>query len=365
MRKVKVKKVKFPSGADQQLSDMFNQLLNTGKINMTIAYPRYKRIKALCEQLVKLFGMLASSPFMRDCVEFAKEKQEIEQFCESCKEQITELFHVDFTDYEWNIELVEEEQRKVFAEVYNTAKKSNLVNTFIIMCNQLVVYKRYFADVNKLNHRFVTNMPGVEWKPFPFTGLNIKHVFSLMNIGENTIRFFMTVLNKSFELSYKLYEEVSSPDVDVDQLVNTIMASVSELQKVPELNRCKQAFRAIRESVDLLKNKFNGYYRDFITTKDNTIIMQHFISDVCKTTDASPRLTSEFRRIIAYYRKVAQQHITNPQIKMLFDKANDTFKELEKGASNLVQIKEEDSEEDFEPLLPSSAMSADDIMGKK
>jgi hypothetical protein len=51
-------------------------------------------------------------------------------------------------------------------------------------------------------------MPGSEWKPFTFTSLNIKQVFSMNNISQNTIKFFMIVLNKTYELTLKLYEEI-------------------------------------------------------------------------------------------------------------------------------------------------------------
>jgi hypothetical protein len=70
--KVKVKKIKVPVGMkDEGLADMFNQMLGTGSVNMSIAYPRYVRIKGLCEQLIKLFEMLTTSPFMRAHGEFA------------------------------------------------------------------------------------------------------------------------------------------------------------------------------------------------------------------------------------------------------------------------------------------------------
>ena len=66
------------------------------------------------------------------------------------------------------------------------------------------------------------------------------------------------------------------------------MRNIDEIQKQPELHRCKDAFKKIKESVMMLKTNFNEYYRDFVDTSDNTIIMQHFIVDVSKSTEASP-----------------------------------------------------------------------------
>ena len=65
MSKVIKKKIKIPAGIkDQNLADMFNQMLGTGAVNMTIAYPRYVRIKGIVDKLLKLFEMLSSSSFM-------------------------------------------------------------------------------------------------------------------------------------------------------------------------------------------------------------------------------------------------------------------------------------------------------------
>lgn len=350
MSRVKVKKIKMPIGKDEDIAEMFNQMLGAGSINMTIAWPRYRRIKSLVENLVKLFEMLNKSPFMEKNANFTNQRTEISKFCVSAQAQIGTMFAMDFSDYEWNLNLIEEELKTKFSEAYDRMKKSDLINTFVIMCSNLAVYKKYISDVNKLNHKFITSMAGAEWSPFPFTSLNLKQIFCLDNIGENTIRFFMVVLNKAFELGYQLYKEISSPDIDVDQFVEIIMNSMNEIQKRPELSRCRKAFQKIKESVNLLKDKFGNYYRDFISTKDSTIIMQHFIIDVSKSSDADTETTRQFRQIINYYRKIAQEQITNPRVKMLFDRVNESFKELERGAENLVNIRDDSDDSDSDQI---------------
>lgn len=341
MSRVKVKKIKVPLGSkDEGLAEMFNQMLGTGSVNMTIAYPRYKKIRGICSDLVKLFELLASSPFMRVYTDFTSEKVQIERFCASSRLVMDEMFGMDFSMYEWNLTLVDDDQRKKFSEAYGQMKSSDLINTFIVMCDRLVKHKKHIADPEALDHRFITSMGGVEWCPFPFTDLNLKHIMSMSSIPAGSIKFFMVVLNKAYEYSYQLYHEVQSPDIDVDQFVEFIMKNIDEIQKRPELSRCREAFQKIKDSVALLKDRFNGYYRDFIATKDNTIMMQHFILDVSKETDASPIVTNQFRTIIAYYRKVAQSQISDPRVKMLFDKVNESFRTLDRGTENLVNIDE-------------------------
>jgi hypothetical protein len=357
MSKVKIKKIKVPIGMnDEDLSDMFNQMLGTGSVNLNIAYPRYKRVLGLCEQLIKLFELLASASFMNSA-SMSAAKTQLTAFCEHSRVRLAAIFSIDFADYEWNLSLVEDDLRKKFTEVYEEMKRSDLVNTFVILCDRLIPYKRHFIDVDKLNPKFIMAIPGVEWCPFPFVALNLKDLF-LSGISPNTKTFFMTILNKSYEFSRKIFEEIQSPDIDVDQFVDLIMRNIDELQCRPELSRCKDAFQKIKESVHLLKDRFNGYYRDFISTKDSTIMMQHFILDVSKSTSANVKVTHQFRTIISYYRKIAQNQITNPKIRAVFEKINESLATLERGTENLVNINsDEDGDADCD-----SASDADEII---
>lgn len=342
MRKVKIKKVKMALGGEnEELADMFNQMLGTGTANIPIAYPRYKRIRVLCEQLVKLFGLLKDSPFMVACTEFSVQAEQLNTFCTWAKGKIIEIFNVDLSDFEWDFSRLTEAHKKLFSEAYEAMKRSDLVKTFVLLCDKLVPYKKYFIDLDNLNHKFITTMAGTDWSPFPFTTLNIKHIFTLPGVGENTITFFMTILNKAYVLSRQLYDELQSPDIDIDKLADLIMSNINEIQRRPELSRCGEAIRKIKESIGLLKNRLPSYYRDFLATNDNTIIMQHFIIDVSSETKASPTVIRQFGIIADYYRNIAEQQITNPKVKMLLSKINESFKELERGTTNLVNIRED------------------------
>jgi len=379
--KAKIKKVKIPvGGKDEGIAEMFNQMLGAGSLNMTIAYPKYLKIKHLTGELIKLFTMLKDSPFMVKFTEFAPQKEEIDQFIKESVVVYRDLFRMDFSDYDWNLNLIEDELKKSFSDLYDEVKKSQFIKQFIIMCDRLVPYKHYIEDIKNLNHKFITSMPGVEFIPFPFIPkFNIKYIFTLSGVGPNTITFFMTVLCKAFEFSHDLYKVISSPDVDVDQFTEVIMSNIGEIQKQSELNRCGDAFKKIKESVSMLKDNFGSYYRDFISTKDSTVMMQNFIADVAKKQDANPTVTRQFRVIINYYRKLAQQQIQNPKVKMLFDRVNESFQQLEKGTQNLRtkpegetpednvddtldEVPPEEKPDDESPLnIPSTSISISDL----
>lgn len=244
---------------------------------------------------------------------------------------------MDFSDYEWNLSLIDPEQVAKFTTVYSGLKREEFIHTLVVMCDRLVPFRKNFEDKTAFNPKFITSMAGTEWCPFPFTSLNIKHIFSLMDVTADTITFFMTVLSRAYEFSRKLFEELRSPDIDVDQFVSVIMESMDKIQRIPELNRCHEAFNKIKESVGMLKTNFSGYYRDFVETNDSTIIMQHFILDVGKNTNSSPRVAAQFRKIISYYQKIASEQTTNPKMKALFDQVNEQFKVLDNKTSNLAK----------------------------
>lgn len=357
--KATVKKVKMPLGGDGELADMFNQMVGTG--NVAITYPKYKRIEQNLTALVKMFETVAESPFMRMNPQFKPQHDEIKAFCNYALAEIPRVFGMVIP----GDDAITDEFRTKFGDHYLEMRKHKLCGVALQIHKNLAMYKKNYTSLETLQHKFILTMPGVEWRPFPFTSLNLKEIFSLPSVKENTIRYFMCVLYKSFELAQHIYNELNSPDVDIDQFVNVIMANIDEIQKRPELSRCRKAFKKIRDSVVLLKERFDGYYRDFIDTNDSSIMMQHFIIDVSKETPNDPKLTQEFRTIIDYYRKMAANQITNPKVKVLFEKFNKSFEELDRPSTRVKPGPEEQaasppSDEDGNGFLVSPVAKGED-----
>ncbi len=340
----------MPNIADTgQLSEMFNQMLGTGNANMAIAYPRYRRLHELCLRQVELFEIMANTSLLKQ-PGYASQRAQIVKFCTDSRAKMLTLFAMDFSDYEWNLSLIDTEQVAKFTELYSGLKRDEFIHALVVMCDRLVPYRKNFEDKTAFNCKFITSMPGTEWCPFPFTTLNIKHIFSLMDVTADIVTFFMTVLSRAYEFSRKLFEELRSPDIDVDQFVAIIIESMDKIQKIPELHRCHDAFAKIKESVGMLKSNFSGYYRDFIETNDSTIIMQHFILDVGKNTNSSPRVAAQFRKIIGYYQKIAAEQTSNPKMKALFDQVNEKFKVLDANTSNLGREDKEPASDNTDKL---------------
>jgi hypothetical protein len=353
--KAKVKKIKVSAASDRDISDMFNQMLGTGSVNLSIAYPRYIKIKELSLRVMKVFNLLANSPMMT-----SKEdtKNGILKYCDLSHNNINALFTSNLDKYTLDFSATPKELADEFGATYEVVKKSPFIKSLITIADKLHPYKDNFAKMDKLNHKFVYDISGVDWSPFPFP-FNIKDLFLEEYISKNTIEFIMVILNKLYLFTIEIYNTVRTPDIDVDQFIEIITSSIAEIQKRPELNRCSKAFNKIKESVMLLKTNFNDYYRDFVETQDNTIIMQNFILDVSKNTKADLELTRQFRKIIAFYREQAQKNggENSEKINMIFDKINETFKDYDVGLQN-IGIKKEEKEEKAEEKEEESCDSS-------
>lgn len=343
--KAKVKKIKVSAASDRDISDMFNQMLGAGNTNLAIAYPRYIQVRGLAERVIQIFTILANSAIF-NTREY--DKRNIMAYCENSKKEIKTLFHCCLDKYQLNFDDTPKELAEEFSKSYDAVKKAPFIRAIIEIADKLHPYKSNFADMNKLNHTFINNISGIDWSPFPFP-FNVKELLIEEDIQKNTINVIMIVLHKLYSFAIEIYNIVRTPDIDVDQFIEIITSSIAEIQKRPELNRCQKAFNKIKESVMLLKTNFNDYYRDFVETQDNTIIMQNFIIDVSKNTKADLELTRQFRKIISYYREQAQKNggQNNEKINMLFDKISETFKDYDVGLQN-IGIKKTDEKEESE-----------------
>ena len=111
-------------------------------------------------------------------------------------------------------------------------------------------------------------------------------MYNTKELTNNDRTFILMFIAKLYEISYALYEIISSPDIDVDDFVKIIVSSIDTVKK--HIPRCDDAFNKIIESIDILKNNFDGYYKEFVASNNPSIIMENFVLDVSKNTKATP-----------------------------------------------------------------------------
>jgi len=337
----KVKTIKQTIGGDNKdISSIFNQLLGTNEsINLNICYPKYLEIHQFCNRILDTLTLLHANPVFKRYDEFTEDIAILGKFITEQKARFSTSgeFHVDLSEYQWDYSKVPAETKEKFGEIYEKLKTDSTVNEFIGICNTLIVYKKHIEDEKTIDSKFILNMPGHEFTPFGFCGLNFKRICVLLSTDDDydktqnnqLIKISMLLLNKLYNLTYNLFKVVNKPDIDVDEFVSVIMSNIGEVKK--RIPRCEKAFRKIEESVDLLKNNFGTYYKDFVESNNSTIIMENFVLDVANNTNPDTGTIFQFKQIIKYFRTAMKNNASqNPEIKMLFKKVSENFKKLDK-----------------------------------
>jgi hypothetical protein len=328
--------------ANRDILDMFQGVLGgPGGGAIAITHQKYLRIREHVERFLRLLAALRDSTLMMQ--HFPDIRAHLVAYTSALQAQFAKSFSApDFStclptlsgaaaaagptpaDYARVPPALVEEFNKVFKEM----KTCSLVNTTLVVCKNLIVHKKALSDQAALRDKFLRDA-GTVFAPLPdLSQLNFKRIYNESSINVNDRKFIMVVLHKMLMISHDVYDALSAPDVDVDEFVEVIMGSIEEVKK--HIPRCDQAFAKIVESVDLLRGNFSSYYKDYAASGNASIMMENFVLDVSKNTNASPQVTSQFRRIISHYRKLASQQSTNPKLQNIFAQVDANFKELEK-----------------------------------
>lgn len=317
-----------------ELGEMFNQMMGEGPPDLKVIGPKLEKLQSLYNRYLTVFENLAKSQFFRDFPEYSQWKDELITFTTRHRELIKKLTTTDV------------------AKTYNDLKNGALKNTIIKTLNRLVTYKSSLSDTKNLSYRFVYDTAGSDLCPLTFTNLDLKQIYGDDRLDDKGRDYFLTLLGVTYQLSYEVYQLITSPDIDIDKFSEAIVSSISELEK--HMPRCGKAIRRIRESVDLLKNNFGNYYKDFVDSRDPTIMIQNFVVDVSQDQEVDLQLTWQFKHIISHYKKAAQQRNANdPKMNKMLDMLQENFdiieshaKESGEGGNDESQQEESDSDSD-------------------
>lgn len=321
---------------DKEIGSMFNQLLGTGDLNMNISYPRFLELRDFIGKYLTMIEKITTSAIFEDKLAPEHHKAEIERFVKHNRELLdTTYSYVDLHAMGGEggrpvltLEEVTDEHKKEFAEVHKKFKDSETVGVIAVICKNLMVYKKYLEVREKLDHRFLLQSSLFEFCPLPFTRLNFKKVILTANGNKDIADYVTLYLHKLLTKAVEFNKLLQTPEIDVNDFVDYIMQNIDKIKE--HIPRCDKAFSKIENSVDLLKDNFSNYYKDFVTSGSPTAIMENFVTDVAKNTNADAETTRQFARIVTFYQKVAKQNnIKDPRINAVFDKLRDSFTALD------------------------------------
>jgi len=377
MSRIKIKsKVVKSTLQNKDVIDMFHGVIGTDGASISITHQKYNLLEKNVKRFLQVLEILHNVKFMDF---FSTFKDNLDMYLFALRRQFTEAFSAPSIDeflsngdeLVTKLNIVALDYSKVpveivnnFNSIYGELKKCSLINTIIVTCKNLIPHKKSIEDINELKDKFLLK-GGLNFAPLPFLIFNFKQIYIDDRLSEDNKDFILTILHKLYTISHEVYDTLSSPDIDVNEFVTIIMSSIDDVKK--QIPRCEQAFNKIAESVDLLKGNFNGYYKDYISSNNPTIIMENFVLDVSKNTRASPTLTAQFRKIIAHYRKIAAQQANNPKLQTLFQQVDKNFQELEnqrKKADMENSDEEEEEPEDDTPMTEEEMKAMEEGLNK-
>lgn len=391
---------------DKQLIELFNQMVGTSDPDPNVVIPKYDKLMSLSREMVGLLNdfIKFSPPILRE--EFPRGVEEIEQFVIKSGEDLKGFTLVERTDSTLSGEELNklnanpETMQKVMenigikydikelGETYKTLKDSDFIKSVIMTYRQLkealaaeterqkikvemLETEHDLAVKTKLCANFIKKSLGDVLHLFSFSTLNFKELYLSTFIGRadapksmyNNVLFVLYLVYNKCDQIYKL---VSSPDIDVDKFADALVANIATIKK--QIPRCDEAFNKIEESVHLLRDKFGGYYKDFITSQNPGIIVENFVLDVAKDSKANGKVTRQFRQIIGFYKKRMQGQIQDPKIKRIFDLVGANLNVLEKKTGKKDGINDDndedegsDEEKSKKPKAPPAPKTAEEI----
>jgi len=367
MSKVKVT-VAQKTMKDKQLIELFNQMVGTSAPDPNVVTPKYDRLLELSRETVGILqSFVGTAPqVLRD--EFPKGVEEIERFVAKSTTDLDGMTLVEQSEHTLageelnsvnaNPELMNKLMENLgtkynteeLGETYKNLKDSEFIKSVIMTYRQLkealaaeaerrkvkmetLDTEHDLADKTKLRGGFIKKSLGDVLHLFSFSSLNFKELCMAAFVGSpnkpksmyNNILFMLYLIYSKCDQIYRL---VSSPDIDVDKFSEALVGNIATIKK--QIPRCNEAFDKIEDSVHLLRDKFGGYYKDFITSQNPGIIVENFVLDVAKDSKANSKVTRQFKQIIGFYKKKMAGQIKDPKIKRIFDLVGANLNILEK-----------------------------------
>ena len=289
---------------DQNLVNMFNQMIG-GEGDPEIVARKETELKSIIRIVVGILQNFATGPMKNhpDAVRLNWCKQ-FSDFATSCS---------------------------VLLDLpYKQIKEHNQTKQLILICRELLAYAKFLQPPN-LSDKWVLDHPGMQFEPFAFTTLDVKMVWNLVIDKQQVAKQYMLqVISLLYNKCYEIYKITTSPDIDVKKFSRVIIDSIDRIRDRPELNRCREAFQKIKESVSLLEDNFTDYYKDMIQSENPNTIIENFIVDVSKGQNMDIKLLRQFRTILGFYQKQSGGKVKDPNVKKLFETLNSRMDMMEK-----------------------------------
>jgi hypothetical protein len=317
-RGIKVKKTKSKTVSQDDmnlLNEMFSQMTGNTNADIKIIIPKYVKIIDNLSKYIKIYSLLLNfTDFTNSFPELTSNFNEIRLFIDNLVE-INKQYNMtsdDFTNTtpdEINIQ-------------YKKLKLEKFIQMIIVTSGNLNKYKLNLEDKNNLKDDFIKRDPGLSLTPLKFSKLDLKMLWASPKLSGLAKKFILNILSHTLLIGIEMYNIINSPDVDIKEFSKILIDSIEKMKK--QIPRCDKAFDIIANSVNLLENNFDSYYKNSIEAENPSIIIESFIVDVSMTQNASPAVTNQFKKIIMFMKRQTASS-KDPRIAKLFKVLNSQF----------------------------------------
>ena len=363
--KIKVKQLKKAVGG-VDINGMFEEMMGMKDADADIIVPKFVLVRNKLRHVYRVLHQFNKVMFA-DYPEHAQSIAEIQSFIDKMKvETCIASENEAILDTEESEIVYKNVSKDTINELYRKLKENVYVKHMVTMCSKLKQYYSNFSNLESLKENFVKQEPGFTLFIFEFSSLDLKALWNDANIKPFKKKYILTVLNKLYITTHTIYKCITSPDVDVTKFTETLIKAISDLKKQPALHRCHNAFKRIEQSVGLLKEKFDDYYRESVASENADMLVMNFIMDVSNQGGANATLAREFRTIIKYMHDVSQKTGKNkdPNVKKIFKMLNNNFAMMEKNMSKDKATKNDDDTADTADTTNSTIDSTIDSNGE-
>lgn len=312
--RVKQKKV---GGMDtKELNDMFGSMIGGGNIDPMIALDKFTKIRNLVNDILnklEKFNITIIDKLILINSRYTVNKKEISDFIEDCKHIVNSV--------KLDLDTISTE--------YVRFKENDKIKEFTLLCRNLIRYKSSLDKIDNLCSKFIYSTPGSsQLELFPFSTFDFAFLFKFEDIKKEDLdimkRYILITLHFIMKDSYTIYDTINSPDIDTERFSAVLIEAIGKARA--QLPRCGKAFDLISNSTNLLTSNFNTYYKDFIQTKNGSVIMESFISDVMSDAmgdNIDYDCIRQLKDIISFIKSNSQNRPKNPQVDKLFDALNE------------------------------------------
>lgn len=321
---IKPKKDQFEALKSQNVIDQFVRMvgIKQNKISIIMSYPKYLEYKKAITKILTVLKIMVDNIILEPYPDY---KSNLLIFLSKVNLEKIFYFKTDiFSDME--IACGHADYSKLipsdldaFYKCYGELIESNLIKFIIVMYKYLIPHKEHIVNAQALSDKFLLSF-GNMFKPLPNVDINFKEIY--MNANKSGRELVLNILNKLFVNGNAVYELYTSPNYDMEDIVEFMTKNIEMIRK--QIPRCDRAFDEILKSVHLLKNNYKTYFREYKQTENPLSMIESYIKDVYSKVEGDSVLAGQFQTIINYFRKKVTESgkMNDPKIAELFSHIN-------------------------------------------